>query len=324
MRSARRTASPAKPASFRARQMRVLAAQLFIGIAVAALQLAFATDASARSVHNKKKPGVARTALASPHARAAHHRKNPSLRRSASGKHHQPQANKKKHSSCCPKLTKTKPPHVTHKPGGLIVRLPPVTVVPPIVSVQPPPGPAPGAVFVSPSQPRPPAPLRQGPGGPNSGVPAAGETRYVPDEVVLEIDPRLSPRAIEALARRHALTHLESRSFQLANALVYRWRILRGRSVPEVIRALERDRQVRFVQPNYLFALSGEALASSSPAVPAGDPAQYTSAKLRLPEAHAHARGDGVIVAVIDSSVDGAHPELNGAMAGRFDVLRAG
>jgi subtilisin family serine protease len=76
------------------------------------------------------------------------------------------------------------------------------------------------------------------------------------------------------------------------------------------------------VQPNYLFALSDGALASSSVAVTAGDPAQYTLAKLRLPEAHAVAKGDGVIVAVIDSSIDGAHPELNGAIAGRFDVLR--
>ena len=312
----------AKPASFRARQMRLLAAQLFIGIAVAALQVTFATDASARSVHNKKKPGVARAALTSPHARAAHHRKKPSFRRSGKEKHHQPQAKKSNHSSCCPKQAKNKPPKVIYKLGGVIVRAPPVTAVPPIVSVQPPPGPAPSTVFVGPSQPRPPAPLQQGPRGP-SGMPPAGETRYVPDEVVLEIDPRLSPRAIEALARRHALAHLELRRFELANAVVYRWRILRSRSVPDVIRALERDRQVRSAQPNYLFALSGETLASSSPAVAAGDPAQYTSAKLRLPEAHAHAKGDGVIVAVIDSSIDGAHPELNGAIAGRFDVLRA-
>ena len=322
MHSGPHTASPAKTASFRARQMRMLAAQLFIGIAVASLPLAFTTDASARSVHHKK-PAVARAAPASPHARPAHHRNNPSLRRSGGREHHQPQANKPNRSSCCPKHAKTQPPQVTHKPGGVIVRPPPVTVVPPLVSVWPPPAPAPSAVFLSPSQPGPPAPLRQGPGGRNSGMPSPGETRYVPNEVVLEINSQLSPRAIEALARRHALTHLNSRRFRLANAVVYRWRVLNGRPVPEVIRALERDRQVRSAQPNYLFALSGEALASSSPAVMAGDPAQYTSAKLRLPEAHAHAKGNGVIVAVINSSVDGAHPELSGAIAGKFDVLRA-
>src|SRR5829696_7974807 len=264
----------AKPASSRAPQMRMLAAQLFIGIAVAWLPLAFASDASARSVY-KKKPAVTHAAPASPHARAARHssRKNPSLRASGSGKHHQPQANIPNHSPCCAKHTKPKSPKLTHNPGGVIVRSPPVTLVPPSVSLGPPSASAPGTLFVSPPQPPRPAPVAQGPRGGNSGVPAAGETRYVPDEVVLELDTRLSPRAIADLARRHSLTHLESRSFQLANAVVYRWRVLRGRSVPAVIGALERDRGVRSAQPNYLFALSGEALPSSSPAATAADPA---------------------------------------------------
>jgi subtilisin family serine protease len=301
--------------------MRMLAVQLFIGIAVAALPLALATGAFAASVH-KKKPGVARAASPSSHARVAHHRKNPSLHKSKSGKFHQPQASKSNHASCCSKQAKTKPPKVIHKPGGVIVRTPPVTVVPPVVFVRPPGAPAPSAQFASLPPSRQPAPPPPSPRGGNSGVPAAGETRYVPDEVVLEIDPRLSPRAIEALARRHALAPLESRRFQLANTVVYRWRVLPGRSVPAAIRALEGDRQVRSAQPNYLFALSEEALANPSPAVTAGDPAQYTLAKLRLPEAHAHAKGTGVIVAVIDSSIDVSHPELNGAIAGRFDALR--
>lgn len=324
MRSGPPTASPAKPASFRVRQMRMLALQLFIGIAVAALPLALTTDASAaRSVHYKKKPGVARTAPKTP--RAAHRHKKSSLHKPKSGKFHQPK--KPKHSPCCTKLTKTKPPYVIHKPAGVIVRTPPVTIVAPVVSVRMPPGPAPSAVSPGRPPPRQPAPLPPSLRGGNRGVPAAGETRYVPDEIVLEIDPRLSSRAIEALARRHSLAPLESRRFQLANTVVYRWRVLRGRSVPAAIRALEADRQVRSAQPNYLFALSEEALASPSrsqgPATTAGDPAQYSLGKLRLPEAHAHAKGAGVIVAVIDSSIDVSHPELKGAIAGRFDALRA-
>ena len=42
---------------------------------------------------------------------------------------------------------------------------------------------------------------------------------------------------------------------------------------------------------------------------------------MRLPEAHALAKGDGVLVAVIDSGVDVDHPELAGAIAGTFDTL---
>ena len=43
---------------------------------------------------------------------------------------------------------------------------------------------------------------------------------------------------------------------------------------------------------------------------PAGDPAQYTLTKLRLGEAHSLARGNNVLVAVIDSGIDASHPEL--------------
>ena len=55
--------------------------------------------------------------------------------------------------------------------------------------------------------------------------------------------------------------------------------------------------------------------ASSRPQAPSrkgkGDPAQYTLAKLRIPLAHTVARGENVLVAVIDSGVDIAHPELS-------------
>ena len=65
------------------------------------------------------------------------------------------------------------------------------------------------------------------------------------------------------------------------------------------------------VQPNYLFALQQD----EAKAVAEGDAAQYELAKLHLPQAHALAKGDNVLVAVIDSGVDANHPELAGAIA---------
>jgi subtilisin family serine protease len=41
---------------------------------------------------------------------------------------------------------------------------------------------------------------------------------------------------------------------------------------------------------------------------------------LRLPQAHGIANGDNVLVAVIDSGVDAAHPELSGAIAQSYDA----
>jgi subtilisin family serine protease len=54
-----------------------------------------------------------------------------------------------------------------------------------------------------------------------------------------------------------------------------------------------------------------------------GDPSQYALAKLRLPQAHAIARGDSVTVAVIDTPIDAAHPELDGVIAATFDAAGA-
>ncbi len=50
-------------------------------------------------------------------------------------------------------------------------------------------------------------------------------------------------------------------------------------------------------------------------------PAQYVVSKLRLPEVHKIATGNNVLVAMIDSQVDTAHPDLNGAFAGQFDAV---
>ena len=98
---------------------------------------------------------------------------------------------------------------------------------------------------------------------------------------------------------------------------MYRWRITGGRSVATVVRELEADRLVAWAQPNYLFMLQQNETRT------AGDAAQYGLAKLRLPQAHALAKGDNVLVAVIDSGIDGNHPELAGSIAGTFDALSA-
>ncbi len=84
-----------------------------------------------------------------------------------------------------------------------------------------------------------------------------------------------------------------------------------------MVRALESDRLVASAQPNYLFTLQQD----SSKAAPEGDAAQYELAKLHLPQAHALAKGDNVLVAVIDSGIDANHPELIGAVAQSYDTL---
>src|SRR6202142_2467963 len=153
----------------------------------------------------------------------------------------------------------------------------------------------------------------------SSGAPSANEQRLVPDEVVIEVANSVSPKQIDALQRRHRLTRIESQTFQLSGTTLFCWRILDRRSVAAVVRALEADRVVASAQPNYLFTLQDD----EAKMVSEGDAAQYELAKLHLPQAHGHAKGDKVLVAVIDSGVDASHPELTGAIAETYDTLPA-
>jgi subtilisin family serine protease len=148
-----------------------------------------------------------------------------------------------------------------------------------------------------------------------SNAPPANERRLVPDEIVIEIANSVTPQQIDALQQRHRLTRIESRTMTLTNTTMFRWRIPDRRSVPTVVRALEADRVVATAQPNYLFTLQADDAKAES------ELPQYELAKLNLPQAHALAKGDDVLVAVIDSGIDAAHPELTGSVADSFDAL---
>ena len=149
-----------------------------------------------------------------------------------------------------------------------------------------------------------------------SGVPPAGEQRMVPDEVVLEIPNTMSPAQLTALQQRFRLTRLESQAFSLTGTTLYRWRVPAGISVPRAVQAIEGDTRVASAQPNYLFTLQQTVPA----AVTDDDPLQYQRGKLRLRQAHGISKGDNVLVAVIDSGIDGNHPDLAGSIAQTYDA----
>lgn len=158
------------------------------------------------------------------------------------------------------------------------------------------------------------------PGNGNSSAPSNGRTAnvaqqsFVPNEVVIEVDGQPTDQDADALARRHRLTRVQSQSFDITGTTMFRWRIPDNRSVATVVRQLQADAGIRSVQPNFRFTLQQAAQAATPPQ-------QYVPGKLRLPEAHSLTSGDGVLVAVIDSGIDVAHPELAGVIAGTFDAL---
>jgi hypothetical protein len=152
-----------------------------------------------------------------------------------------------------------------------------------------------------------------------TGVPPVGETRFVTSEMVFHVPPNVSPQAVDAVARRLNLSTVASQNFNLSGGTLFHFRINDGRPVADVIRALESE-NIGVAQPNYVFRLQQQdtALAARSSG---GDPSQYVVDKLRLLDVHHVAIGSNVLVAVIDSEIDGRHPELAGAVVDEFDAI---
>jgi subtilisin family serine protease len=155
-------------------------------------------------------------------------------------------------------------------------------------------------------------------------IPSLAGRPHVPNEVLVEFTGIASQETIDDAARRHGIGRLDAQSFTLTNSTIVRFGIPDGRPIETVLQQLQGDGAIQSFQANFRFVLSQSAMANA-PAYSAteGDPAQYVLSKLRLPLAHGLARGDSVLVAVIDSGVDTDHPEFNGVVAGKFDALDA-
>jgi Subtilase family len=152
-----------------------------------------------------------------------------------------------------------------------------------------------------------------------TGVPPRGETRFVSNEMVVHVGAEVSPQALDAAARRLGLTPIGSQNLALSGGRLVHFRVANGQ-VADAVRMLEAGK-IGIAQPNYVFQLQQDAHAAAPP--PNGDPAQYVIDKLHLHDAHGIASGSNVAVAVIDSLVDAAHPDLAGSIAGQFDAVAA-
>ncbi len=116
------------------------------------------------------------------------------------------------------------------------------------------------------------------------------------------------------LAREYNVIANPGEPIDLLGSTVIRLQLADNRPLESVLATLATDPDVELAQPNYKYEAS-EGRAQAATPVP-----QYAPKKLRLGEAHRLARGQGVMVAVIDTAIETTHPELAGAAAGTFQL----
>jgi len=149
-------------------------------------------------------------------------------------------------------------------------------------------------------------------------VPPPGETRYVPNEIIVQVGSHISRETLESVAARLALTILDIQNLRALGTTSIRIST-NNISVAEAIRLLAEQQIIAAATVNYVYSLTQDPAARSSEEVQ-GDAGQYVLGKLQLSDVHRVLRGTNISIGVIDSEIDGSHPDLEGVISGRFDA----
>jgi subtilisin family serine protease len=149
---------------------------------------------------------------------------------------------------------------------------------------------------------------------PKSGVPPKGEIRFRVDEVLFILKPTAPETALSTVVTDENLTRIAEAELALLQRTVHRYAITDGRSVAQVVAALEANRNIEQAQPDYVYDLmEGEVIGFSG--------LQYAHKQLHVEAAHLLSTGEGVGVAIIDSRVDTKHPALAGAVLASYSSV---
>jgi Subtilase family len=165
--------------------------------------------------------------------------------------------------------------------------------------------------------------------GKTNGMPPLGEDRFIQNELLVFAVRGLSQQLMNDILRRIGLSLIDQQSLGTLGVTVYKFHIDNANmSVRDALRALQAAFPgVPLFQPNYVY-VAGQQQPDAAPASRGdgsqrGDAAQYTLEKLKLPDVHRLVKGANVPIAVIDSEIDAAHPDLQGVVAQRFSAVGA-
>ena len=133
---------------------------------------------------------------------------------------------------------------------------------------------------------------------------------FVSDEILITFAQGVSEDLITAFAAEFGLELLERARIELIGQTVVRFRSINKGSMKSLRATLRNDPRVAGPHLNMLYDLTGNA----GP--------QYALKKLKVERAHAHARGEGVLVAVIDSGINASHPALADVVLDQFVAIK--
>lgn len=124
-------------------------------------------------------------------------------------------------------------------------------------------------------------------------------------------------RILSQLAHEHGLDRVDGWPIQSLEVYCEVFAVPEGRSVDTVIAALAADPRVDLVQRMNLFET--QSTRYDDPYVDL----QSAAIEMEVEQAHRLATGRGVSIAIIDSAVDGAHPDLRGRVRLSRDLVAA-
>ncbi len=186
---------------------------------------------------------------------------------------------------------------------------------PPMASAHNPPPPPPAMAHVPPPRPPTPPPAPSPRLASNAHPPPPGEAGFRPGEVLVSTPPGVAPATIASVLRRHRIAEAEVTTIALTGQSLRLWRFPVSRPVSSVVRELSGETTLASIQPNYRYAIRGDAAKASS------TDDQYALGELDVDASLDLPSREPVRVAVIDTAIDEAHPDLKGAVVARFDAI---
>jgi subtilisin family serine protease len=153
-------------------------------------------------------------------------------------------------------------------------------------------------------------------------VTASQPPQVIQDEVIVKLDVAQPGATIEAVNQTYGTTTIRPLA---AGRAIYLLRTAPNTDLDPLLASMAADQRILYAESNRATD-APEAIGRSGYAWGGFDPgpynAQYPQQMLGLPAAHAITQGAGVVVAVIDTGVQLAHPELAGRLtAARIDFV---